>query len=400
MRMVYYNVIRQILSNILDAENSTIIEYPIDASLVNLGMTSIQFIEFVVQIEDEYLIEIRDSDLEFSKFETIEKINNLIAMYIIRKSALKKVLICDCDDVLWRGVAGEDDIEFPLTANKLQKLFYELYNSGVLLCLCSKNTEENIYQALKMFNINKELFVYIYTNCHNKATAIQELAQTLNLSVDSFVFIDDSNYELGLIDALVPEILTVKIQLDNPDFLDKISLIFTHTKDSSTINNRSELYEQQKERIREKALYNTIEEYNESLHTIIDINDADIKDAWRIAELSQRTNQFNLSAARYSTEEVERLIESNSHRVWTLSASDRFGDMGIVGGAIASITQDTAIITAFFLSCRSFDRGFEKKLIDTIKKSLSPRLITGVYCKTSQNGKFSGFYSQNGIIEW
>ena len=372
--------ILEVLGNIIDINKEQLLKTSVDTKLTDLGLTSIQFIQFIVAIEEEFEIEILDSDLIMTNFETVEMLFSTLEKYFTPKSTLKKVLICDCDNVLWHGISGEEEIYIDATILKFQETLIELYNRGILICLCSKNEPENIetvFNSLEM-PLKKNHILISKINLTDKATNIKEIALELNLSADSFVFVDDSKYELDLVSSIIPDITTVLADYSNCDFIEKIKGFFDG---SSTDINRTQQYRDQKEREKEKQRYASAEEFNASLKTEIKCETASPAQAARISELSQRTNQFNLSDVRYS--------------VYVLSASDKYGDMGLVGAAVVRKTENPVII-GFFLSCRVFGRGFEEHFLNKIKSNFAVSMY-GIYKRTDKNKRFEDFYPKNGV---
>ncbi len=386
--------ILEVLGNILDIKQRKLSEMPTNTKLADLGLSSIQFIQFIVSLEEEFGIEVLDSDLLLSNFETIEMLYQTLEKYFSPKSTFKKVLICDCDNVLWHGISGEEEISTSDLTNKFQEAVVDLYNRGVLICLCSKNQPENIEKAFSTLNmpLKKEHILISKVNMTNKATNINNIARELNLSTDSFVFVDDSEYELELVSSIIPEIKTIHADYSDSGFIYQVQQCFP--QDSTDIN-RTRQYKEQKEREKEKQLFATAEEFNASLKTDIKCEIATPPQALRISELSKRTNQFNLSNTRYNEDEIKNFIADANYALYALSASDKYGDMGIVGSAIVN-KSNNPIIISFFLSCRVFGRGFEKLLIDKIKSDF-PNSLSGIYNKTDKNKHFETFYSVNGV---
>ena len=367
--------ILEVLGNIIDINKEQLLKTSVDTKLTDLGLTSIQFIQFIVAIEEEFEIAILDSDLIMTNFETVEMLFSTLEKYFTPKSTLKKVLICDCDNVLWHGISGEEEIYIDATILKFQETLIELYNRGILICLCSKNEPENIetvFNSLEM-PLKKNHILISKINLTDKATNIKEIALELNLSADSFVFVDDSKYELDLVSSIIPDITTVLADYSNCDFIEKIKGFFDG---SSTDINRTQQYRDQKEREKEKQRYASAE-------------------AARISELSQRTNQFNLSDVRYAKEEINYFIRDEGYCVYVLSASDKYGDMGLVGAAVVRKTENPVII-GFFLSCRVFGRGFEEHFLNQIKSNSAVPMY-GIYKRTDKNKRFEDFYSKNGV---
>lgn len=386
--------ILDILANILEIEKERLVEMPMDTRLADLGMESIQFIQFIVALEEAFDIEVLDSDLLMTNFETIEMLYQTMEKYFAPNMILKKVLICDCDNVLWHGVSGEEEIYTDNLTNAFQEAAVELYDRGVLLCLCSKNEPGNIKTAFDTLQMPlRESHILISkVNMVDKATNIKEIALELNLSADSFVFVDDSEYELDLVSAIIPEITTIRADYLTNDFIEQVQSLFAS---NTTDINRTQQYREQKEREKDKKSFATADEFNASLKTEVRCELATITQAPRISELSQRTNQFNLSDAHYSENEISDFITNDHYCVYALSACDKYGDMGIVGAAILH-KSDKPVILAFFLSCRVFGRKFEEQLINKIKGDFSTPL-KGLYKKTDKNKRFETFYLENGV---
>lgn len=383
-----------LLSKVIDIDVDILMGLPDDTKLVDIELDSLSFINFIVAVEEKYGFEVLDSDLLLSNFETIEKLLYTFRKYLTHESSIKKVLICDCDNCLWRGVSGEDRIYLDEDTVSLQKMIVKLYNSGVLICLCSKNDAHNIQTAFTTLSMPLKLEHIIISkiNYRNKAANIGDIANELKLSLESFVFIDDSDYEIGLINALLPEVTTIKIDYTNTNLIKEIASYFVVQPYDL---NRTQQYREQKEREKEKVKYNDVREYNESLSTVLCCDVASYEQAGRIAELSQRTNQFNLSGARYTKEDILLFLSSDNYSILFIAANDKFGDMGIVGMAVVR-KERQAVIESFCLSCRVLGRGFEMILLDKIKKLVGTNL-SGVLVKTEKNKPFQDFYIKNGV---
>lgn len=368
-----------------------------DMTVKDLGLDSLKFIQMIVRFEEKFGVEVYDSDLVMSNFQTIGALLQTFQKYL-PESALKKVLICDCDNVLWNGVAGEESIFVDERNARFQNMLIELYGRGILLCLCSRNLQEHIDLAFANLQmpLEKKHIVLSKINLDNKVKNIKAISNELNLSPDSFVFVDDSDYELGLINTLLPEVETVKANYSDMLFFDEIKSLFGER--SAQDMNRTQLYIQQKEREKTKLHVSTVTEYNNSLETKWVHAVDDIAQAERIAELSQRTNQFNLSGKRYDKEQIMKFIEDESKHIISLSVRDKYGDMGIIGAAVVSVFENTAVIDNFFLSCRAFDRGFEDVLMEKIKKYCGDKSLSGVYIPTDKNSRYANFYNKNGVL--
>ncbi len=389
--MIYMDVrkIIEILKSTLDSDSN--IPLNKDTLLKDVGLDSLKFISFIVKIEEEFNIEINDSDLLFENFETVGKVLNTLEKYFASPTPLKKCLILDCDNVLWKGISGEEAISVDNEVKTFQTLLLELFNRGILLCLCSKNEPAFIDESLSSPDmlVSKDKFTVIKIGRTDKATYISEIAQELNLSVDSFVFADDSDYELGFVASSIPGITVVKVDYTNLSFMSKIKEVFSDTPETDI--NRTQQYREQKEREKEKYRCSNINEYNSSLETVAVCRYAKTNDIPRLSELSRRTNQFNLSDKHYTETELLKMFDDNNYRIFVLSVSDKYGDMGIVGMAILRKN----VIEAFMLSCRAFDRGFESIIFGKLKEQQDN--LYGVYISNGKNTRYSNFYRQNGV---
>lgn len=386
----------EILSSVLNITIEEIMAYDILEPLENIGLNSLGFIKVIVQLEEAFEIEIRDSDLLMSNFTNIKSIFCMLKKYFREEGdALKKVIITDCDNVLWRGVAGEEDLILDEICIKYQNKLVELSKKGALVCLCSKNDAHNTNDAfLKLpMILQKNNIVIEKINWQDKAINIKSISNKLNLSLDSFVFIDDSDYELGLVASLIPEITVLKANSDDGTWIESLELLFSET--NSRLD-RTQQYLIQKEREKEHIHFNSVEEYNLSLETKIQCEVACVEQISRIVEMSIRTNQFNLASTRYNEQDVLSLIHNNEYRVIVASISDKYGDMGIVGCAVVQLMQHK--IESFMISCRAFDRGVEYIMLEQIKSILNSEKIYGVYIPNKKNSRFENFYSLNRIV--
>lgn len=362
--------------------------------LTEVGLTSLKFISFLVKVEEALGIEVLDSDLLFENFLTLDKLFETLKKYVAPKAALKKCLVLDADGVLWKGISGEEEIVIDGQVLRFQEMLVDLYRCGVLLCVCSKNEDFLIERSLAdpRMLLQKEHFVCIRANRTDKVSNICAMAEALNLSTDSMVFVDDSDYEIGFVRVNLPEISCVKMDYATPSVCDTVAAFFADVRATSELN-RTQLYAEQKAREKEKLQFTSVEEYNASLMTKAEVSHADKESLARLAELSERTNQFNLSARRYTEGELSAMLSERACEILTLSASDKFGDMGTVGMAVIR----DGVLEAFMLSCRAFDRGFEWLLLNAAKVCMgeAPR---GVYVVTDKNRRYANFYKDNGVL--
>ena len=388
-------ILLQLLSEISDIPVVELSHMDKNTQLVDIGITSIDFVQLIVKIEDVFDIEIEDSDFTQDNFKNMEQMQITIERYVKAKYSGIKCIILDCDDVLWKGVFGEESIVIDKEVLFFQQCVCRIKNKGVLLCLCSKNDIQNISEALnnKKMLLNEEDFAVIKANDNPKYLNIEQIAKEINFSLDNILFVDDSKYELGFVKSELDELKTLLVDYNSPLFLDIFKCIseIIHSSDVD----RLKLFKDQLKREKVRYASNTVDEYNRSLETQHYIRIANTTDIYRLAELSQRTNQFNLSNTHYTQDELELILKDIRYSVFLMEAKDIYGDMGIISMVV--LNKSTSTIEAFSLSCRAFGRNFELKMIEFIKENNNCNLY-GIYCDNQKNTKFKSFYTDNGII--
>ncbi len=333
---------------------------------------------------------------------------------LLQPGMVKKAIVLDCDGVLWGGVLGDDGIEhITLSRDRMgrayrlfQRELLRLYNEGVLLCLCSKNEESNV---MRVFMEHQDMLLrpeHITTyriGWGNKADSILSIADELNLGVDSFVFIDDSRFEIEAATTMIPDLDVLCLEGKRPyEFIGLIRRNGWFEKQSLTEEDRSRSMTYRQQIMRKKVQSNALNyaDFLASLQTEITIEtDSSPLVLARVAELTQRTNQFNLSGKRFTKAELYTYNGLTDWHIFTLSASDRFGSLGLVAAAVVHDESNQAVIEGFYLSCRAFARGFEQILLKRILDDAALRGydVVGIYNKTSKNERFSCFYTDAGI---
>lgn len=331
------------------------------------------------------------------------------------KGKVKKCIILDCDNTLWKGIAGESEISalkigktgYPSEAFSKFQLFVKLLSSkGIIVALCSKNNEEDVWAVFDkhpgMELIKDDITVY-RINWNNKAANIKEIAHELNLGLDSFVFVDDSEFECNLIIETLPEVDVIHMR-DNP--LDAIQTIIERGLfDQYTVTDedkkRSIMYAGEAERKKSKAAVIDLQEYLKCLKIKIKIFVDDAQNIPRISQLTQKTNQFNCTTKRYSEAKVSAFISSNNSKVFTLQVEDKFGDLGIVGVIVTnSISEYDVQIDTLLMSCRALGRQIEDVFLSEVCsyfKQYDVSNITSTYIPTMKNSQVHNFFIKNGF---
>lgn len=327
----------------------------------------------------------------------------------------KKCLVLDCDNTLWGGVIGEDGLggiklgtTFPGSCYKaFQEEILNLRERGVILALCSKNNEMDVLDVL---NNHPEMLIkewHIATwqiNWDDKATNLQRLANELNIGLDSFVFVDDSEYEINLIRERLPQVATVHLKGNTSDYRSLLtsfryfdSLAFT-TED----RRKNEMYGEARIRDKLESESNSMEEYLKKLGIVATLGIPAISDIPRCSQLSLKTNQFNLTACRYSEGQISGLIADKYSDVFYMRVNDKVADLGLVGLAVVRYRGLEAQVEAFMMSCRAIGRGAETALLAYIAKQSKNKhgsnYLSAKYLFTTKNESLvSNFYGKNGF---
>jgi FkbH-like protein len=263
---------------------------------------------------------------------------------------LKKALIFDCDNTLWVGIVGEDGpegIDFS-PESKTGKPFHDvqaiavfLAKRGVIIGLCSKNNEADVMEVLSHHPsavLKDENIVIKKINWNDKASNLQEIAETLNIGLDSMVFVDDNDFEINLVKEKLPEVLTWQVPENTalyPDYLLKNAYKYFNLNSTAEDLQKTALYKADLERIAVKQTFGNIDDYLRSLGIEIRIHKNDQSAIERIAQLTQKTNQFNLTTKRYTVTQIEQYLYDGGNSIFSLSAKDRFGDNGLTAVCIA-----------------------------------------------------------------
>ncbi len=324
----------------------------------------------------------------------------------------KKALIFDCDNTLWKGILGEDGFDHidMSTENRDGSIFHEIQSisialskQGVLIGLCSKNNPDDVEEVLishpDMLLRNEHIAVN-KSNWSNKVTNLRQIAQELNIGLDSLVFVDDSPFEVNFIREQLPEVTVLQVPeklYEYPKMLRENVGLFYNLSVTAEDRKKTEMIKQQINRERIKNEFESIDDYLSSLRLGITVYQDDTTISQRMAQLSQKTNQFNLTTKRYTEEEIRNYITQNGTNVFSFSVSDKFGDNGVCGLCIVNLDggSQTAEIDTFLMSCRVIGRNIEYAFMNYLIEYLTSRkikMIRGRYEKTLKNKQVEQFY--------
>lgn len=396
------NTFRKINSDLLDVISNYDSTYIIDIDLLK---STIGYLNFI----DNRYWHIGKAPYTKEALKIIAK--EYIKFIRILKGKNKKCLALDCDNTLWGGIIGEDGINKIKIGKthpgsdylEFQQAILNLYNRGILLAICSKNNKQDVLEVLKSHPdmiLRKKHFVSMRINWNDKVTNLREIANELNIGLDSLVLIDDSEFEINLVKKLLPEIEAVQLPKDPASYKDLLKScgLFDTLTFSEEDRARSEMYRAEISRKEVELQVTTLEDYYKYLEMEVTIKSADGFSIPRISQLTQKTNQFNLTTKRYSEFEIKGLAESKDADVRYLHLKDRFGDNGIVGVAILKEQGNDAFIDTFLLSCRVIGRGVEEAFLKdcvNIARERSCKKIIGLYIPTKKNGQVEEFYKNH-----
>jgi len=287
------------------------------------------------------------------------------------KAAPRKVIVLDCDQTLWRGVCGEDgptgvEIDPPRAA--LQEFMVAQHDAGLLLCLCSKNNESDVWEVFRChpeMPLKRDHLVSARINWQPKSENLRALAMELKLGLDSFIFVDDNPAECAEVEAGCPEVLTLRLPPvadDIPRFLRHV-WAFDHLRLTDEDRRRTTLYQENVRRERFHHEAPSFEKFLAGLGLQIDISDMRADQLARVAQLTQRTNQFNFTTIRRTETEVQKLNDEADVDVLTVEVKDRFGDYGLVGLMIFRKCGAAIEVDTFLLSCRALGKGVEHRML-------------------------------------
>ena len=325
-----------------------------------------------------------------------------------------KCVVLDCDNTLWGGVVGEDGVggielgsAFPGSAyQEFQKTLRALKDRGVLIAIASKNNPKEVEDVFGQHDdmVLKAADVAVWrVNWNPKSQSLREIAAELNIGIDSLVMIDDSHYELAEIANAVPEVRTLQVPDEIgllPDLI-AASGLFRNMKVSAEDLARTDMIRQESAR-KQAAQALSREEFLASLELVMDYVEVRAEHVGRVAQLTNKTNQFNLTTIRRTEADVRALVDSDDHLVRAIRVADKFGEYGLVGVAILRAGDTEWEIDTFLMSCRVLSRGIETAFLATLTAEAAERgakSFLGRYVPTPKNPLVKDLYPQHGFTE-
>ncbi len=365
------------------------------------------FFQTSVYVNTEMVLSIEVLPIVAAK--TIDLINSLNGKF-------KKCLILDLDNTTWGGIIGDDGMEnIQIGSLGIGKAFSEfqywvkkLKNRGIIVAVCSKNNEsvakEPFERHPEMVLKLTDISVFI-ANWENKADNIRKIQSILNIGFDSMVFLDDNPFERNIVRENIPEICVPELPEDPADYLEYLySLnLFETISFSHEDTERTKLYQIEAQRAIVQQKFTNEDDFLCSLNMLSLVESFNKFNTPRVAQLSQRSNQYNLRTIRYTDSEIEKIASDNNYFTFAFTLEDKFGDNGLICVLILKIeNSDTLFIDSWFMSCRVLKRGMENFVLNTLvnfaKENKFTNLI-GEYIPTSKNEMVKDHYRNLGFEE-
>lgn len=327
----------------------------------------------------------------------------------------KKCLILDLDNTVWGGVVGDDGWENIQVGHGLgigkaftefQQWVKKLRERGIIICVCSKNDEDKAKEAFEknpeMVLCLDDISVFI-ANWENKADNIRTIQSILNIGFDSMVFLDDNPFERNIVRENVPGVLVPELPEDPGDYLEYLySLnLFETASYSSADKDRTKQYQVEAQRAVAATKFTNEADFLKSLNMVSVVEGFTSFNTPRVAQLSQRSNQFNLRTVRYTDAEISQMAVDDAYGCFSFTLEDKYGDNGLICVIILQKEDaKTLFVDTWFMSCRVLKRGMEHFTLNTIvdyAKANGFTRIVGEYIPTAKNSMVAEHYQRLGF---
>lgn len=352
---------------------------------------------------------------------------SLLDIVFAAQGTFVKCVVLDLDNTLWGGVIGDDGVQGIALGDydegesfvTFQKFILELKRRGIILAVVSKNEHSNAvlpFREHPSMMLKEEDIAVFVANWDNKADNIRLVQKTLNIGFDSMVFIDDNPFERNIVRQYLPEVIVPEISGDEPERYLRVLAdlnLFETASFSEADKKRADQYREEAQRELTKTHFTNIDEYLRSLEMTVKIERFTPLALPRIAQLIQRSNQFNLCTRRYGEAKCEELANDANALPLTLTLSDKFGDYGLISVIISRICENDLHIDEYLMSCRVLKRGVEQFAMNEIFSFAAAKglkRVVGSYIKSAKNDMVKNFYrdfgfeqiacDENGNTEW
>ena len=319
-----------------------------------------------------------------------------------------KVIALDCDNTLWTGVCAEEGplgIKIDAGRTSFQEFILQRQRSGALITLCSKNEENDVWTVFDShpaMRIKREHVVAARIDWNSKSQNLAALAQQLDLGLDSFIFLDDNPIECAGVRQTCPQVLTLQLPTDTSALDGFVANVWALDIQNATAEdrNRTEMYRQniQREQVRNAAA--TLSEFLERLELNVDISATTRDELPRVAQLTQRTNQFNISGVKRTEAQIRSFLKEPNSGCLSVKVRDRFGDYGLVGCILHRANSDRLEVDTFLLSCRVLGRNVELRMLKHLAAIANERECEQIWITaviTGRNQPARDFFDHLGI---
>ena len=379
--------------------------YLCDISSIQNQVGKVNFFKPSIYINTEMVLSI--NILPKVALKTIDLINALNGKF-------KKCIILDLDNTAWGGIIGDDGIEnIQIGSLGIGKAFSEfqywlkkLKSRGIILAVCSKNTES---VAKEPFEKHPDMVLSLQdisvfrANWENKVDNIRQIQRIINIGFDSIVFLDDNPFERNIVKENIPEICVPELPEDPANYLEylyELNLFETVSFSNEDVE-RTKLYQIQAKRAKILQKFTNENDFLKTLNMVSDVQPFNKFNTPRIAQLSQRSNQFNLRTIRYTESDIQRIATSDNYVTFSYTLEDRFGDNGLICVIILDKEDEKSLfINTWFMSCRVLKRGMENFLLNSIvdfAKKNGFIKIKGEYIPTAKNNMVRDHYLNLGF---
>ena len=331
------------------------------------------------------------------------------------KGQFKKCLILDLDNTVWGGVIGDDGLEgiqlghglgIGKAFTEFQMWVKKLKQRGIIICVASKNNEETAKEPFEKHPdmiLKLEDIAVFQANWETKVDNIRTIQQILNIGFDSMVFLDDNPFERNIVRENIPDITVPELPEDPGEYLEYLySLnLFETASYSQADKDRTKQYQVEAKRVSLQKTFSNEADYLKSLDMISVVSGFNAFNTPRVAQLSQRSNQFNLRTVRYTEADIEALAQDPDVIDLSFTLEDKFGDNGLIAVIIMKKQDaETLFIDTWFMSCRVLKRGMEDFTLNTMVEAAREKgfkRIIGEYLPTPKNKMVEGHYPSLGF---
>lgn len=364
-----------------------------------------------IQITNNKMYYLGDFKLAFASMSPL--CDDYLAYLKPLASRSRKCLILDLDNTVWGGVLGEDGmggIRVGPTPEgrpflEFQKSLLNLMDRGILLAINSNNNPEEVEQVFKehpYMVFRKKDFAALEINWNDKVSNLRSIAKQLNIGLEALVFLDDLPSNRAIVRAALPEVLVPEMPEDPSEYVAFLNTLtdFNTFQLTEVDKNRNQLYAAERQRQEIRAAATDLNTYLKGLNIAVTIAAATQVTIPRIAQLTQKTNQFNMTTRRYLEPDIQHFISDSRFWVLSLQVADRFGDSGMTGVLVIEKMENAWRIDTFLLSCRVLGRKIEDAaLAFLLKKAKQAGVSTllGEFKSTQKNLPARDFYRKSGF---